>query len=60
MTKALQVSETNKVAPLKFMEVIFTIIIGLVWFGDIYTSLGLFGVLIIILALTLNTLVKKN
>lgn len=57
MTKALQVSETNKVAPLKYMEVIFTMIIGLVWFGDTYTTLGLFGVLIIILALTLNNLV---
>ncbi|WP_290698770.1 DMT family transporter [Lacinutrix sp.] len=56
MTKAMQVGETNKVAPLKYLEVIFTIIIGLVWFKEIYTILSLAGVLLIILGLTLNSL----
>jgi drug/metabolite transporter (DMT)-like permease len=54
MTKAFQSHETNVVAPLKYLEVIFTIIIGVVWFGEIYTWVSLLGVLLILLGLILN------
>ena len=59
MTKAMQVGETNQVAPLKYLEVIFTIIIGLVWFKEVYTIWSLVGVLLIVLGLTLNVTVKN-
>ncbi|WP_225036721.1 DMT family transporter [Winogradskyella sp. SM1960] len=60
MTKAMQVGETNEVAPLKYLEVIFTMIIGLVWFGEIYTFWSLMGILLIILGLTLNVVSKRK
>nr|WP_299118763.1 DMT family transporter [uncultured Winogradskyella sp.] len=59
MTKAMQVGETNQVAPLKYLEVIFTIIIGLLWFKEIYTIWSLIGILLIVVGLTLNITIKK-
>lgn len=60
MTKAMQVGETNQVAPLKYLEVIFTIIIGLIWFKEIYTMWSLIGILLIVFGLTLNVTTKKK
>lgn len=60
MTKAMQAGETNQIAPLKYLEVIFTIIIGLVWFKEIYTIWSLVGILLIISGLTLNIFTKKK
>lgn len=59
MTKAMQIGETNQVAPLKYLEVIFTIIIGLIWFKEIYSLWSLVGILLIVFGLTLNVLTKK-
>ncbi len=60
MTKAMQVGETNQVAPLKYLEVIFTIIIGLIWFKEVYTIWSLVGIICIVLGLTLNVMTKKK
>jgi drug/metabolite transporter (DMT)-like permease len=60
MTKAMQVGETNQVAPLKYLEVIFTIIIGLIWFKEVYTLWSLVGILLIVFGLTLNVFTKRN
>ncbi|WP_298507586.1 DMT family transporter [uncultured Kordia sp.] len=58
MTKALQLAETNKAAPLKYIEVIFTMLIGLSWFNESYTLWSLLGIILIVIGLTLNTYVK--
>ena len=60
MTKAFQIVETNKVAPLKYIEVIFTMLIGLSWFHELYTGWSLLGILLIVIGLTLNTYVKTS
>jgi drug/metabolite transporter (DMT)-like permease len=54
MTKAFQAEETNQVAPLKYLEVIFTMAIGLSWFDETYTLWGLIGIFLIVIGLTLN------
>jgi len=58
MTKALQLAETNKAAPLKYIEVIFTMLIGLSWFNESYTLWSLLGIILIVIGLTLNTYAK--
>lgn len=58
MTKAFQVASTNQVAPLKYLEVIFTVLFGVFLFGEIYTIWSLLGITMIIIALTLNALYK--
>ena len=59
MTKAFQSHETNVVAPLKYLEVVFTIIIGVSWFGEVYNLISLFGILLILLGLILNFIVRR-
>ena len=60
MTKAFQVATTNQVAPLKYLEVIFTVLIGLSLFGEIYTLWSILGIFMIILGLLLNVWYKSN
>lgn len=60
MTKALQAEETNLVAPIKYLEVIFTIIIGTFWFGDVYNTWTLLGILLILSGLIYNIYIKRK
>ncbi|GHC53893.1 DMT family transporter [Ulvibacter litoralis] len=60
MTKALQTSETNLVAPLKYIEVIFTMLIGLAYFKEAYTFWSLIGIGLIITGLVFNIIVKQS
>ena len=60
MTRAFQIAKTNLVAPLKYIEVIFTISIGIFWFNEAYSIYSFIGLFMIISALVLNTVVKKD
>jgi drug/metabolite transporter (DMT)-like permease len=60
MTKAFQKVETNTIAPLKYLEVIFTLLIGIVWFQESYTVWSLLGIMLIIAGLTLNVFAKRR
>ena len=60
MTKALQAEETNLIAPIKYIEVVFTIIIGTFWFGDVYNWWTLLGILLILSGLIYNIYLKSK
>lgn len=60
MTRAFQKAPTSHVAPLKYIEVIFTLILGLSLFGEIYTFWSLLGIAMIMIALILNVLYKNG
>ena len=60
MTKAFQIASTNQVAPIKYIEVIFTVLIGIFWFGEIYTLWSILGIFLIITGLILNVLFKQK
>ncbi len=60
MTKAMQICETNQIAPFKYLEVVFTVILGLIWFKEIYTIYSIIGILVIVLGLSLNLMTKKK
>lgn len=60
MTKAFQMAKTNLVAPLKYIEVLFTILIGVTWFGDSYTLWSLLGILMIVGALVSNVFIGRR
>lgn len=60
MTKALQLGETSKLAPLKYLEVVFSMLIGLIWFSENYTLFSLLGIGLIISGLLLNLFVKDK
>ena len=60
MTKAFQIASTNQIAPLKYLEVIFTVMIGAFWFLEIYTIWSLLGILMVMVGLTLNIIYKSR
>ena len=60
MTKAFQTASTNLVAPLKYIEVIFTVLIGAALFHEIYTFWSLLGMTLIIIGLLLNVWYKSK
>ncbi|WP_405410150.1 DMT family transporter [Maribacter sp. Asnod1-A12] len=60
MTKAFQIAKTNLVAPLKYIEVIFTIMVGIFWFGDFYSIWSLLGIVMIVAALIANVIIGKR
>jgi drug/metabolite transporter (DMT)-like permease len=60
MTKAFQSHETNIIAPLKYLEVVFMIVIGTFWFGEIYNLWTLFGILLILIGLVYNIYLKRK
>ncbi|MGJ5640863.1 DMT family transporter [Formosa sp. S-31] len=60
MTKAFQGAKTSVVAPFKYVEVIFTMLLGVSLFSEVYTSWSLLGISMIIIALILNTLYKAK
>ncbi len=60
MTKAFQTASTSQVAPLKYIEVIFTLSFGIFLFGEIYTFWSLLGIALIIGGLVLNIVYKEK
>lgn len=60
MTKAFQTGKTSQVAPVKYVEVIFTVVFGLLLFNEVYSFWSLLGITLIIGSLILNVLYKTR
>ena len=59
MTKAFQIEAASKVAQIRYIEVIYSLVIGLFWFGEGYTFLSLLGILLILGSMLMNVVYKK-
>ncbi len=60
MTKAFQMGPAYKIAPFKFVEVIFSLAFGVIVLLDVYTLYSLLGMALIILGLALNGMYKNR
>lgn len=60
MTKAFQNAATNLIAPLKYIEVVFTVMLGAILFNEVYTFWSLLGMTLIISGLVLNVWYKDR
>ena len=60
MTKAFQAAKINQIAPLKYMEVIHTVMLGILFVSEVYTLWSLLGISMIIVALILNAVYKSK
>lgn len=54
MTKAFQLGETNIIAPIKYVEVVFAIVVGVGFLGETYSAWSFLGIALIISGLLLN------
>ena len=60
MTKAFQMGETNAIAPLKYLEVFFAVIVGVLFLGETYVVWSFVGMAMIIGGLLLNIWFKQR
>jgi len=60
MTRAFSLEETTVLAPFKYMEIVYALIMGLIFFGEGYTILSLTGIVLITSGMILNVLAKKR
>lgn len=60
MTRALQLETANRIVPLKYTEVIFTLITGWILFGEAQSWVSLLAIMMIIAALLANIMVKSK
>lgn len=60
MTKAFQMGETNAIAPLKYLEVFFAVIVGVMFLGEEYIIWSFVGMAMIIGGLLLNIWFKQR
>ena len=60
LTKSFQNGKVNAIAPIKYLEVIFTIIFGIYFFGETYTGYSLLGIFLILIGVILNHKNKHN
>lgn len=60
MTKAYQIAAIGSVAPMKYIESVFALILGWVWFGETYGFWSLVGIALIVGGMLLNILLKQK
>ena len=60
MTKAFQAGNASSIAPIKYVEVVFTVSFGIYWFGELYTVQSFVGMFLVIFSLSLNSLYKAR
>ncbi len=60
MTKAFQIEEANILAPFKYMELVWALIIGYSFFSETYNWLAFSGIVLIIIGMILNVYGKKK
>lgn len=59
MTKAYQTSSIGIIGPVKYMESVFALSVGWIWFGEAYGLWSLLGILLIVGSMFLNVLVRR-
>lgn len=60
MTKAYQIASIGTVAPMKYLEAVFALMVGVIWFGDNYSFLGLIGIILVISGMLFNVFLKQK
>ena len=60
LTKSFQLAETNIVAPLKYMELVYALLFGFLLFGETYGLWPIAGMLLVVLGMLLNIIIKRK
>ncbi|MEL6811406.1 MAG: DMT family transporter [Bacteroidota bacterium] len=60
MTRAFQLADTNTIAPFKYMELVYALLLGLLFLKEEHTTYGLIGMALIIVGMILNVYIKKR
>jgi len=58
MTKSFQLEEASTLAPFKYMELVYALILGFFIFGETYTLFSFGGIILILTGMLLNVRAK--
>lgn len=59
MTSAFQLEETSVLAPFKYMELVFALLIGFTFFGESYSTMAFSSIVLIIAGMLVNVRAKR-
>ncbi len=59
MTRAFQLEETSVIAPFKYMELVYALILGYFFFEETYPLFAFLGIVLILVGMLLNVRVKQ-
>jgi drug/metabolite transporter (DMT)-like permease len=60
MTKAFEYSETSVLAPFKYMELVYALIMGYLFFAESYSLLPMLGIVLIVIGMIMNIYGKQS
>ena len=60
MTRAMQIESVNRMAPLKYLELVYALLVGFFWYGESYTLFAFLGISLIMIGMVLNVLIGKR
>ncbi len=60
MTLSLQMDLLTRVIPFKYTEALLVVLVGLIWFGEGFSTIAFLGILLIIAGMVLNTVYSKK
>lgn len=60
MTKAFQLESVSRIAPMKYLEVVYALLIGLIWYGETYVFFSFLGIVLIMGGMFLNLKYKSR
>lgn len=60
MTKAMQMESVNRMAPLKYLELAYALLIGFFWYRESYSLFAFLGISLIIIGMILNVVMGKR
>lgn len=60
MTKAFQEAETNVIAPFKYMELLYALLLGSIFLEETYAYYALIGMSLIVVGMILNVMIVKK
>ncbi|MFK8164043.1 MAG: DMT family transporter [Lewinella sp.] len=59
MTRALQIEAASRVAPFRYLEVVYSLLLGFLFFSEGYTMLSFLGIVLIVGSMVVNVFLKQ-
>ena len=60
MTRAFQLQAASEVAPIKYAEVVYSLLIGWLWFGEGYSAAALCGIALVVASMLLSVRLARG
>jgi drug/metabolite transporter (DMT)-like permease len=59
MTRSLQMELASRIAPFRYLEVVYSLLLGFLFFKEGYTLLSFLGIMMIVGSMVINVFLKQ-